>query len=624
MIQWSKLVSRFGKGGAILIAILSLLLLSLVIYSMKAELPWGKVIQKRISKQLPLQAKEYAIIGLWWGSIGSSFILTLLLGTVNKWLPRPAIEQASTKANSNHRIFWIFTILAVLFSLYLRAPRLSHSLWNDEEYAMRRFSHGTWEPQKDGTSKFEPVSWTETLFDNGHGNNHLMASFVTRLSLDLWRSGTNAKSEAFSEAALRAPSLFVGLITIVIIALLGHEIGGTSVGCSAAFLMAISPWHVRYATESKGYSLMLFFICLNLYAIIRALKDDKIRWWLIFAISEAGYLLSFAGSIYVAVSINLLVTIELLRLKKSRGVFTLIAFNLIGAIPVIIWMFPSIPQILAYLKAEDSLRLGMGWDWTRDYFSGLAIGFQYSNPGLTHSGTSWLSQCLTSTWLYLVFFLWVAPIMLITGIVLSFSRNTASRLTILAPTIAGVMAYAHNSAQNNPMVVWYLLYTIIPVVFALPLAISFFGKNRPWLMHTSICLLVITYAALTWNVNQILQLHDRQPIRQTVATIKEVAPNAMTATFGVSDRQSQSYDPHVHMLESESELQDCINKSRDAKVPFYVYFCGATVSQQRRPDLMKRVAQSDEFTLFAKKSGHEELFSYQVYQLTPSQTSKPY
>lgn len=619
---WQGLVLRFGKSGTLLLAVMGFLLAGSLIYALQAESPWGKTVQKRIAKQLPLQPKEYAIVGLWWGSIINSGLLLVLLGTATKWMPPATSGVVPIQNRISQRVFWTLTALAVLSAGYLRAPRLSHSLWNDEEYAMRRFSHGSWETQKDGALQFEPVSWNDTLFLNNNGNNHLFASLVTRLSLDAWRTVSHQSRDAFSETALRTPALIAGLITIILIALLGLESGGPLIGIGAAFLMAILPWHVRYAVESKGYSFMLFFICLNLWAILRALRENKLRWWLVFAMSEAGYLLSFAGSIYVAIAINLIVSIELLKSRNLRGILTLVAFNILGAIPVILWMLPSIPQIMIYLKAEDSLRLGMGWDWMRDFFSGLAIGFQYDNPG-THAGTSWIIQSMTSTRLFPLFFLWIAPVALVIGSILSFSRNTAMRLIILAPLLAGAIAYIHNAAHNNPMVVWYLLYTIIAGVFAIPLAVSFIGKTKPWVAPVLLSFFIITYAIFTWDVNQILRLQDRQPIRQTVAAIRLTDPQAITGVFGVSDRQSQSYDPSVHVLENEKDLEECTKLARVNGTPFYVYYCGTIVSGQRRPELMKRVTQSDDFTFICSKPGHEEMFSYHVYQWKPLAITKP-
>ncbi len=620
---WQRLVLRFGKSGALLLVILGFLLAGSLVYAFQAETPWDKTVQKRIAKQQPFQTKEYAIVGLWWGSVISSGLLTVLLATAGKWMPAPASTGATQKQKVSHRVFWAFTALAVLSAGYLRAPRLSHSLWNDEEYAMRRFSHGSWETQKDGVLKFEPVSWTETLFLNDHGNNHVLASAVTRLSLDVWQVATQQTQEAFSETALRIPALIASLLSIVLIALLGREAGGMQVGVGAAFLMAIFPWHVRYAVESKGYSLMLLFICLNLLACLYAMRENKLRWWLVFALTEAGYLLSFAGSIYVAFAINLVFAIELLRLKKFKGILTLVAFNIIGAIPVIVWMLPSIPQILAYLKAEDSLRLGMGWPWMRDYLSGLAICFQYDNPGTLHNGTSWLLQSMNSSWLFSFFFLWIAPAALALGVILAFLRNAASRLIIVAPVLAGLLAYAHNAAQNNPMVVWYLLYTLIGLVIAVPLAIASTGRINRWLPPALLTVFIAIYGMLTWDANQTLIWRDRQPIRQTVAAIRKIDPKAMTAVFGVSDRQSQSYDPGVRVLESEKELEECIRQARDTGTALYVYYCGETVSGQRRPELMKKVHRSDEFTFICSQPGHEDMFSYHVYEWKPSAAPKP-
>ncbi|CAN5916037.1 hypothetical protein BH11VER1_BH11VER1_28530 [soil metagenome] len=617
-----RLVLRFGKSGAILLTILCFLLVGSLLYALQAETPWGKSVQKRVSKQQPLQTREYAIVGLWWGSVISSSLLLGLLGTAGKWMPVPVSGGASLKGKVSHRVFWAFTALAVLSAGYLRTPRLNHSLWNDEEYAMRRFSHGSWETQKDGALKFEPVSWNDTLFLNNNGNNHVLASLVTRLTLDVWRVGTHQVREAFSETALRTPALIASLLTIILIALLGLEAGGTWVGIGAAFLMAILPWHVRYAVESKGYSLMLFFICLNLWAILGALRENKLSSWLIFALSEAAYLLSFAGSIYVAIAINLMVAIELLRSRKWKVIRTLTAFNIIGAVPVILWMLPSIPQILIYLKAEDSLRLGMGFPWTRDYLSGLAICFQYDNPGTLHSGTSWLLQSMKSSWFFSLFFLWITPATIALGLVFSFLRNTASRLIILCPMLAGLMAYAHNAAHDNPMVVWYLLYTIIGFVVAIPLAITAIDRVKPWLSPALLAVFISVYGIMTWDANQTLMWHDRQPIRQTVAAIKQIDSHALTASFGVSDRQSQSYDPGVHVLETEKDLEECTKLSRESGAPLYVYYCGEKVSGQRRPELMKKVTQSEEFTFICTKPGHEDMFSYHVYQWKPSANPK--
>lgn len=623
MALWRRLVSRFGKNGVLLLTILGLMLAGVIIYSLEAETPWGKTVQKRLLRQQPLQTREFAIVGLWWGSTISSGLLLLLLGTAGKWMPQGVPHQSLPGNRSAHRVFWAFTLLAVLFAFYLRAPRLAHSLWNDEEYAMRRFSHGSWEKQKDGALKFEPVSWTDTLFLNSHGNNHLLASAITRLSLDGWRTFTHQARETFSETALRTPALIASLLTIILVALLGVKSGGPLIGVGAAFLMAVLPWHVRYAVESKGYSFMLFFICLNLLAILCAMRESKLRWWLLFSVSEAGYLLSFAGSIYVAIAINLIVAVELLKSRNLRGFLTLVAFNVIGAIPVILWMLPSVPQILTYLKAEDSLRLGMGWAWTRDYLSGLAIGFQYDNPGTVHNGTSWLTQSASSSPLFSLFFLGLAPLTLVLGLILAFAQNTASRLVIFAPILAGLMAYAHNAAQNNPMVVWYLLYTIVGIVVAIPLAIASIGKRKPWVAPALLTLFIVAYGVNTWNANQILRVKDRQPIRQTVAAIKEADPNSMTASFGVSDRQSESYDPGVNVLESENDLEERINISRENRIQLYVYYCGTVVSGQRRPELMKRVTQSGDFTFVCTKAGHEEMFSYHVYQLKPAAVTRP-
>src|SRR5688572_11417193 len=76
-----RLLRRFGKNGVALLAVMVIMLASAVVYAVEAEKPWGRTVQKRVQKQEPLKATEYAIIGLWWGAVVNAGVLAVLLGT---------------------------------------------------------------------------------------------------------------------------------------------------------------------------------------------------------------------------------------------------------------------------------------------------------------------------------------------------------------------------------------------------------------------------------------------------------------------------------------------------------------------------------------------------------------
>lgn len=635
-----KLLSRFGKGGALLLAVMVAMLVSVVAFAIEAEKPWGRTVQKRLAKHEPLQPKEHAVIGLWWAAVVNAGMLAVLLGTAHRWMPGKAeskvsslkskveipneTSQAETLAPRPdtldlipHR--WMLALLfgAVAFGAWERWPKLSHSYWNDEEYAIRRFAHGSWEKQKDGTVAFEPVTWTDTLFENRNGNNHLLNSLTTRVSLSLWRSATGAPREAFNEFVSRVPQFLAGLGSIAIMFFLGREVRSPLAGLGAAWLMALHPWHIRYSVEMRGYALMLFFVSLALLALSRALKTDRLRWWLVFAASEALFLLSFPGALYVAAAVNVVCAIELLRRRDWSMTGRLVAFNVLSAVPVLQWMLPSIPQLITFLREEQPAYVTDVWQWLHDLVSVLAVGWQFDNPWRdAHVGTDWKGTAAHFP-LPPVAVAVILALLLVAGLVLAFRRGTPARIIVIAPVLAALVSLGMNLRPGSPMTVWYLIYLLIPAALAIPLALEKLGqwRNLRWLPTVLVAWFTIRYGMGTASAVAALRDHDRQPIRRTVAFIHAQSPEALTATFGVSDRQSSTYDPKVAILESAADLEAVIAQSRATSKPLYVYYCSDEHGEKRRPDIYTRVVKSGEFERVAGFPGSEELFSYRVYRL---------
>jgi uncharacterized membrane protein len=386
---------------------------------------------------------------------------------------------------------------------------------------------------------------------------------------------------------------------------------------SAAWLLAMHPWHIRYAVEMRGYALMLFFLALALGSLVRALRTDGLRWWLLFAASEALFLLSFPGALYVAVAMNLLCAIELLRRRNWAKTWRLVAFNALAAVPVLQWMLPSVPQILIFLREEQPAYVTDVWQWLHDLAAVLAVGWQYDNPWReAHVGTDWKGVAAN----FLLPPMAVAIIfggLSIVGLVLAFRRGTAARLIVIAPVIAGLMSLAANLRPGSPMTVWYLIYLLIPAPLAVYLALERAGRwrNLRWL-PLAVCLSFTLYYSMgTASAVAALRDHDRQPMRATVAFIHAQTQDPMTATFGVSDRQNSVYDPKVAVLESVGDLERCVAQSRAASKPLFVYFCSDEHGQKRCPEIYARVVKSGEFVRMTEFPGSEELWSYRVYRL---------
>lgn len=303
--------------------------------------------------------------------------------------------------------------------------------------------------------------------------------------------------------------------------------------------------------------------------------------------------MSFPGSLVVAAFVNLFVLVELICRGGWKKVGTLIAMNLLGAVIVLQLMLPVIPQILLFLKEPQPNYVTDVWQWYRDLGSVLVFGWPYENffPD-THRGTDWLHEHQE------LFFTGIAaPVVLLLLAVVSLLgatlRNMASRVVITAPVVAGVVICLMNVQPGKPMTVWYLLFLLIPGVLALPLMLQEAAQvvKWRWTPLVAVLWLVLRFDTATAHSRAVIRLADRQPVREVVQLIRSQSPDAMTATFGVSDRQSAIYDPRVRILESAADLERVIADSQAAGKALYVFYCSDQHSKPRVPEVYARVVE---------------------------------
>jgi hypothetical protein len=616
----SSIRQRFGRSGSALLLLILLITGACVHQVIKAPKPWGKEVTKRQTEGKELRAKEFGIIGLWWGCAVSAGLSGFLLLSARGWMPggsnRPRRPAAPPFETNSLFHFSLFIVLGA--AVLTRAPQLPHSLWNDEEFAMRRYFHGDWQQaETGGAATFKPATWEETLFGNTSSNNHLLQSALSRLSLETWRLFREKDPEDFSEIAARLPSFIAGIFTVVGVALIGVQIGRQWVGFGAAALLTLHPWHVRYAVEARGYSLMMLFIVIALLALLHALRRDKVLAWLVFALAQAAFLLSFAGSLYIAVALNLLAAMELVRRREWPRLRTLIGFNGLSAIPVLIWMLPSIPQIIDFLKRATILPTPIGLAWARDIGSHLFAGILFNNPEPeVHLGTSWLAQTGSQP-LWQPILLYLLPGLAVIGLLLTLLKPSAGRFLVWSIVFGGLLGIAHNALSGQSMLSWYLVYLTLPICLVIPLACYWL---MPWPEKTAgpaILLVVALYGLATQDARSRFVQHDRQPIRQTVASYREAHPEALAVVFGVSDRQIESYDPRAIPITTPAELEPLIAQARADRRPLFAVFAGRTASSQRSPDLLTRITSSPDFKAHARHPGLEAMFSYEVWRLQP-------
>ena len=78
-----------------------------------------------------------------------------------------------------------------------------------------------------------------------------------------------------SDLAVRSLSAVFGVITLPLVWLAGRRLGGARLGWIALLLLATSPFAIRYATESRMYSLVALLTVLGFLALDRSLRNPR-------------------------------------------------------------------------------------------------------------------------------------------------------------------------------------------------------------------------------------------------------------------------------------------------------------------------------------------------------------
>jgi mannosyltransferase len=152
--------------------------------------------------------------------------------------------------------FRLACLAVILLAAGLRLHQLNaNSLWYDE------IAQATWATK---LTAFETVR-----VHLAHPNAPL-DPLITHAVMYLGRS----------EYLLRFPAVCFSVLTVALCFALGRAMFGPREGLIAAFLLAVSWFHIRYAQEVRTYALLVFLGSLSLWFFWRSLRSDRSYDWL--------------------------------------------------------------------------------------------------------------------------------------------------------------------------------------------------------------------------------------------------------------------------------------------------------------------------------------------------------
>ena len=594
-----------GAGGKGIAVFLILVVLGGITFLVVSDPPWDSSYVRRKAEGKTLRGIDYAVFYDWFAAVANILIALLGLAFAKWWMSKDAAEEAGvgrlTSWEGRGRFFWAAFIFALLLAAVWRAPRLTHSFWNDEAYAARLYSWGCYIEKEDGSLERKQPDWATAIFDDRKMNNHIEHSIESRIALAL-----RGDRDSFRESTFRIEPFFNGLITVGGLALLGAACGAPRAGLVAAFLMALSPWHVRYSVEARGYSEMLAALVVSWICLVRALETRRWRWWIGYALAQAMVLLGNLAPLWGIVMTNVLVGVYLSwrwwKQRERRPFTRWVVSCSLSVMLLMPFLLPVIPQVMEYEKTGGGRDPGapMDAEWLRDYASHLVAGVPVAED-------------------------WVLIVAVVTAVLgLSLMLYRGSLVTLLPASgvlIGGVLGFIQLRANSAPAFGWYLLYTLPPVILLIAWSTDWRGRFRA-AGGVFAVVLVLGYAVVTWDTRMELASVPRQPMREAVAAMRGESPafgetdgGILTGVFGVSDGMLRLYDPRVRRVKEPDVMEALIAEAKESQKTLRIAFAGKDYAKRRDPECYEMVVESGSFVQIADLPGIEQMFSYEVWEL---------
>jgi hypothetical protein len=616
------------RARALLILTLAVLALRLI----AGENPWTGGIAERIATGDNLRGVDFARTYGWWAAAGNAIVATVLLATARRWLTRGdpvEVAELAPPAGVPRRAFWLLVAAAVLTCGVLGHPRLSFSLWDDEETTVRRALDGYYARDESGKLSFVEARWRDTFWEYKMPNNHVPFTILSRLTLAGWRAVARPELRFVKEEVFRLPAYVAGLASLALVAIFLRRLGFWLPGICAAWLLALHPWMLRYTTEGRGYALMLALIPLTLTLWVGALHRGTWGRWLAYGAAQFLLLYTYTGTLYLLLVVNAVTALALWRLHRGtpalgQQVPRWLVVNVVGAIAWVQLMLPNMMQLLRYLESEipDS-----------------PPRFLANVLGSLWVGLSWRVGSLGEFYPELIDMALAHPIAFRTGLAATLSLLAAGFLRLLVAggvralltlilLVPGPVTYWIAAVREDRVHEWYYLFALpgLAALVALGLGSIFAWIRRPRLSTALTAAVMVAavagYAGWTQVPRDALRRGPLQPLRESVlltrGTLDPFAPendDVVTASF---KRGPTYYDPLLIEIETLPQMRQLMRRADQTGAVLYVNLGKPMAAKAAYPDLFALVEDPSAFEVVTTLYGFEPRGIRTIYRYRES------
>jgi len=620
-------------SGARTRKVLWILLVLLIAYLVFGDNPWQDGIAERVQKGKRIRPIDYWVTYAYWVVAANALILALLLRFHRLWrapgdAPR-CPEFARPKARL-HPVGWVLVALAIVTSASLAYTRLDQSLWDDEETSARTAIAGAYYVDDEGDLRFRKSDLRDTFLSYRSPNNHIVHNLIARTLHTVWSAAAAGADRRVDDFVVRLPAFLFGMTALASLAYFLWRMGFPWAGVFGAWLLALHPWHLRYASEARGYSLVFTLIPLVWAVLLDALHHGTWRRWAAFGGAQFLLLWAFPAALHLLAVTNLLALGAILtrhrgEARAQQGV-RWFSVNLFGAMLWGLLMAGNVAQLIEWLERKGARDLGSRYVKTVLAYFLSGMPWTHRRHGIDPVYPELADLAAQTPWLFYAAVGATAALLLI-GTLRLLLEGGYRRWVSLLLLLPGPLTWCVGYLRGQHMHAWYLVF-VLPALAALVAlgATSAFRRTRsPALSAALTVALCGAYLAglVSWTAAPRTALRTRsvQPYKESVlltrGTLDPFDPGQEEAfTVSFSDPPDY-YDPRVGIVETREELLAWLERSDREGRPLYLNLGRLHRTAKSHPELLALAEQEDLFELVAFLPGFEPLMSRKIFRYRP-------
>ena len=569
-----------------------------------AEKPWTMDIANREHWKLMQIVRYYSF----WAAIGNLVALGVLIFSAG-WWASPKTTRSPSSVPQSPRWFWPLILAATIFCGGAASMRMNYGFAHDEDYSARRVIAGSYKKGPDGKVSLEKLKWMETLYYYRKPNNHILHSVLGRLCWTVWRTVAPPVEWHMREWVVRIPAWVGGVGAVCMLGILLRRYVSPLAGVLAAWLLALHPWHIRFTSEARGYSLMLCVIPIVLYFWLRAIRENKWRWWLLYSASQFALLYCYPGALYVLIVLNgataLWLLSQLLGKEECPATGRWFASNCFAAMAAVQLMLPLVPQLQSYLKTEEA-RVPIGISWIGNAATHFLSGVPWSKRNLNFPYPEMMPYAMSHPVLFAGILIGIFG-MIVLGYAAMFRRpwpeGPIVAVTLLVP---GFLGFAVAKLFQHWLFEWYLIYLLPGLIAGAAVGAVVVGRwlatklKRGWLETLPGLALILSYGIFSQPFRSWFCTHPMEPVKEAVLAIRGTLdpndPKQRDRLTGVLLSPDDYYDPHAKLIETPEDFMNLLQTADEQGKSLYLMVPHPWAAAFNVPKLWRLFNESGLFT----------------------------